>query len=164
MSHVYQLQVGAMDIFKPDKVNVGEYMKVNWSAVVPPTPFGLKMFKGSKTFRLPRQFVFFLLEHEVAQTFIGWSRTQISPEEQIIPSLARISSTVPAPPLPPLQRRDGQGWSVRQDYSPLPPCGSHHPGERRLQLALWSHSREVKQGKARCRGTWRNNVCVFSLR
>ena len=117
-------------------------MRVNSTAKVPPVPFGLRIFKGSKTFRLPRQFAEFLIYHEVAQTYIDWSRKQISPEEQIIPSLARISS----------MKRTNGSWLVEQDYSPL---------EGKLQLALWKHTKPLK---APCYGTWRNNVCVFSIR
>ena len=121
---------------------MGNYLRVNTTAKVPPVPFGLRIFKGSKTFRLPRHFVEFLVYHEVAQTYIDWSRKQISPEEQIIPSLARISS---------MNRTNGS-WSVEQNYVPL---------SGRLQLALWRHEKPLK---APCYGTWRNNVCVFSIR
>ena len=121
---------------------MGNYLRVNTTAKVPPVPFGLRIFKGSKTFRLPRHFVEFLVYHEVAQTYIDWSRKQISPEEQIIPSLARISS---------MNRTNGS-WSVKQNYVPL---------SGRLQLALWRHEKPLK---APCYGTWRNNVCVFSIR
>ena len=122
---------------------VGNYLKVNSTAKVPPVPFQLRIFKGSKTFRLPRHFVEFLVHHEVARTYIDWSRKQISPEEQIIPTLARISS---------MKRTLNGSWLVEQDYAPF---------SGRLQLALWKHEKPLK---APCYGSWRNNVCVFSIR
>ena len=61
----YELQTGLLDRFNPEKVKVSDYMKANWSAVVPPVPYGLTVYKGSKTFRLPRHFVDFVLNHEV---------------------------------------------------------------------------------------------------
>ena len=121
---------------------MGNYLRVNSTAKVPPIPFGLRIFKGSKTFQLPRHFVEFLIHHEVARTYIDWSRKQISPEEQIIPSLARISS----------MKWTNGSWLVKQDYAPL---------SGRLQLALWRHEKPVR---APCYGAWRNNVCVFSIR
>ena len=45
--------------------SVQHWMKANQKAIIPPVPFGLTVFKGSKTFRLPRQFIDFLLNHEV---------------------------------------------------------------------------------------------------
>ena len=129
-------------MFQQGNLQVGNYLRVNNTAKVPPVPFALRIFKGSKTFRLPRHFVEFLLHHEVARTYIDWSRKQISPEEQIIPTLARISS----------MKWTNGSWLVEQDYMPL---------SDRLQLALWRHE---KPPKAPCHGTWRNNVCVFSIR
>ena len=39
-----------------------------------PVPFDLIMYKGAKSYRLPRIFVQFLLEHPVAAKFLEWSK------------------------------------------------------------------------------------------
>ena len=41
-----------------------------------PPPFNLTIYKGAKSWRLPRRFVHFLLNHPVAQTFLGKVKNQ----------------------------------------------------------------------------------------
>ena len=64
----YELDLKGVKMFNPDKVaeiRVGNWMKYNPNAHVPPVPFGMTVFKGSKTFRLPRRTVDFIINHEV---------------------------------------------------------------------------------------------------
>ena len=42
-----------------------------------PVPFDLLMYKGGKSYRLPRIFVQFLLEHPVAAKFLEWSKSML---------------------------------------------------------------------------------------
>ena len=74
-----------------------------------PIPFNLTVFKGGKSWQLPRRFVWFLLYHPVAKTFLGdwhstisvgaslnlilseWSKTMYVPDESVVPTLARIT-------------------------------------------------------------------------
>ena len=100
-----------------------------------PVPFGLKIYKGAKSYRLPRNFVDFLLTHPVATRFLEWSKTTAVPDEMVVQTLARISSV----------KLIGQEWQVEQNYVPLP----------RYHFQLWY------QG---CRGKMRNAVCVFSIK
>ena len=39
-----------------------------------PVPFNLTIYKGSKSYRLPRIFVSFLFDHPVAIRLIEWSK------------------------------------------------------------------------------------------
>ena len=100
-----------------------------------PIPFGLTIYKGAKSYRLPRKFVEFLLTHPVATRFLDWSKTTAVPDEMVVPTLARISA---------MEMVDGK-WMVQQDYVPQP---RYH-----FQMWYWG-----------CRGVWRNGVCVFSLK
>ena len=99
-----------------------------------PVPFGLTIYKGAKSYRLPRHFVEFLLTHPVATSLIEWSKTTAVPDEMVVPTLARISSV----------KMVNDSWEVEQDYVPQP----------RYHFQLWYTG---------CRGRWRNAVCVFSL-
>ena len=54
-----------------------------------PPPFNLSLFKGIKSYRLPRWFVTFLLTHPVAKEFINWTMNTIHPEEHTVQTLAR---------------------------------------------------------------------------
>ena len=98
-------------------------------------PFGLTIYKGAKSYRLPRSFVEFLLTHPVATRFLAWSKTTAVPDEMVVPTLARISRV----------KMLDDSWVVEQDYVPQP---RYH-----FQLWYWG-----------CRGVWRNGVCVFSLK
>ena len=40
-----------------------------------PVPFNLTIYKGAKSWKLPRTFVSFLLTHPVAMEFLEWSRS-----------------------------------------------------------------------------------------
>ena len=100
-----------------------------------PVPFGMTIYKGAKSYKLPRQFVEFLLTHQVATAFIEWSKTTAVPDEMVVPTLARISN---------VQKVEDK-WVVKQDYVPLP----------RYHYQMWYYG---------CRGVWRNSVCVFSLK
>ena len=59
----------------------------------PPPPFNLSLYKGIKSFRLPRSFVSFLLTHPVARDFLDWVMFTAHAEEHAVPTLARISHT-----------------------------------------------------------------------
>ena len=81
-----------------------------------PVPFQLNIYKGIKSHRLPRSFVKFLLNHPVAQTFYNWSKSTFIPDEMVVPTLARISSTVLTP----------EGSRVEQDSTPHWPDHLQH--------------------------------------
>ena len=100
-----------------------------------PVPFALTIYKGRKSYRLPRQFVEFLLTHPVATAFIEWSKTTAVPDEMVVHTLGRISS---------LKMVDDK-WVVEQYYVPQPRY----------------HFQKMYTG---CRGRYRNTVCVFSLK
>ena len=102
-----------------------------------PVPFGIKIFKGKKSYKLPRSFVSFFLEHPVAQEFTKWSKDIYIPDESVIQSLARISLVI---------EKNGT-WEVEMDYVPSDPD----------HLQIW----QADGGE--CKGFWRNSVCVFSL-
>ena len=57
-----------------------------------PTPFNLAVYKGRKSWKIPRSFVTFLLGHPVALEFVEWCKTVYIPDEHFIPTLARISN------------------------------------------------------------------------
>ena len=59
----------------------------------PPPPFNLSLYKGIKSYRLPRWFVSFLLTHPVARDFLDWAMFTAHAEEHAVPTLARISRT-----------------------------------------------------------------------
>ena len=103
-----------------------------------PIPFGLTIYKGTKSYCLPRHFVEFLLTHPVATTFIKWSRTTVVPDEMVVPTLARISSCI----------QENESWVVEQNYVP----------HKMYHFQSW-----LDTGGG-CRGRWRNTVCVLSLR
>ena len=140
-----------------------------------PIPFNLTVFKGGKSWQLPRRFVWFLLYHPVAKTFLGdwhstisvgaslnlilseWSKTMYVPDESIVPTLARIThyqvkilvgSWIISITL--LLQNTGHGWIVTQDE------------EERFQsnhLQIWRHNRR----NLTCRGSYRRNTCIMSL-
>ena len=39
---------------------------------LPPPPYNLTLMKGIKSYKLPRKFVAFVLNHPVAQAFLFW--------------------------------------------------------------------------------------------
>ena len=102
-----------------------------------PAPYNLSIYKGIKSYRLPRQFVQFLLFHPVALEFLEWSKTTAIPDEMVVPTLARISN---------ITSNDGT-WTVVQNKWPRP---NYH-------LQIWVGLTTP------CRGSWRNSVCVFSI-
>ena len=57
-----------------------------------PAPYNLTLYKGIKSYRLPRQFVTFLLTHPVARDYIDWVMFTAHAEEHTVATLARISN------------------------------------------------------------------------
>merc|ERR1712198_105609 len=108
-----------------------------------PIPFNLTIYKGAKAWKLPREFVQFLLTHPVAKEFLEFCKDTAVPDETVIATLSRISDMIPN------QNSSGfnssTSWLVKQNYQPL----------SKFHFQLWSSSE--------CRGTMRNDVCVFSL-
>ena len=76
-----------------------------------PPPFNISLYKGKDSFKLPRQFVNFMVHHPVATSFLNWSSTTFISAEHVVPTLATISDYY--------QDMDG-GWIVEQKYSPIP--------------------------------------------
>ena len=75
----------------------------------PPPPYNLSLYKGIKSYRLPRQFVTFLLNHPVAKEYIDWVMFTANAEEHTVATLARISDMT--------QNRNGD-WQVTQNWQP----------------------------------------------
>ena len=100
-------------------------------------PYNLTIYKGMKSYRLPRSFVEFLLYHPVSAQFLQWSKATAIPDEMVVPTLARISHTA----------KDDNGWVVHQAYVPKP----------RYHL-------QNRNGWLPCYGSVRNQVCIFSLK
>ena len=59
------------------------------SPVKEPPPYGLKVFKGVRSFLVTRQFSGFLLSHPVAAAYLQWSRDTLMPEEHVVHTLSR---------------------------------------------------------------------------
>ena len=75
----------------------------------PPPPYNLSLYKGIKSYRLPRQFVAFLLNHPVAKEYIDWVMFTAHAEEHTVATLARISNMT--------QNPNGD-WQVSQNRQP----------------------------------------------
>merc|ERR1712126_189094 len=97
----------------------------------------LTIYKGAKSWRLPRTFVSFLLTHPVAKTYLDWSRLTYIPDEHVVPTLARLNLDS--------LFEENDTWTMTQDLVPLP----------RYHFQHW--------GEENCKGILRNSVCVFSL-
>ena len=74
-----------------------------------PAPHNLTLYKGLKSYRLPRWFVSFLLTHPVARDYIDWVMFTSNAEEHTVPTLARISQT---------EFLDNGKWQVIQERTP----------------------------------------------
>ena len=75
----------------------------------PPPPYNLTLYKGIKSYRLPRQFVTFLLNHPVARDYIDWVMFIAHAEEHTVATLARISN---------ITRNYNGEWLVTQNREP----------------------------------------------
>ena len=74
-----------------------------------PAPYNLTLYKGIKSYRLPRQFVTFLLNHPVARDYIDWVMFTAHAEEHTVATLAWISNMT----------LDHNGvWQVTQNKQP----------------------------------------------
>ena len=58
-----------------------------------PPPYNLTLFKGIKSYRLPRVFVEFLLTHPVAREFLDWTRNTVIADEHTVQTLARTGTS-----------------------------------------------------------------------
>ena len=59
-----------------------------------PPPYGLKVFKGVRSFLLTRQFSSFLLSHPVAVAYLQWSRDTLMPEEHVVHTLRETADFI----------------------------------------------------------------------
>ena len=75
----------------------------------PPPPHNLSLYKGIKSYRLPRHFVVFLLNHPVARDYLDWVMFTKQAEEHTLQTLARISNIT--------QNSNGD-WQVTQNGQP----------------------------------------------
>ena len=78
--------------FNPDKATAA-LMVEREESHYPPPPFNLSLYKGIKSFRLPRSFVSFLLTHPVARDFLQWTMKTLIAEEHTVQTLARLVNT-----------------------------------------------------------------------
>ena len=84
----------------------------------PPPPYNLILYKGIKSYRLPRQFVTFLLTHPVAREYIDWVMLTAHAEEHTVASLARISN---------ITINHNGAWQVKQNLEPqVQNMDTHH--------------------------------------
>ena len=91
--------------FDPD--NAGGMLEAVDS--LPPPPHNLSLYKSLSSYRLPRQFVSFLLNHPVAKDYLDWVMFTAHAEEHTVATLARISNITLSP--------DGD-WQVIQNGQP----------------------------------------------
>jgi len=129
----YKYQFNENANFDPDNASKDGFIRLEEAP--DPIPYGLTIYKGAKSYRLPRQFVDFLLSHPVAAAFLEWSKTTQIPDEMVVPTLARISSL----------EMVNHTWVVEQSYEPQP----------NYRFAKWDGG---------CHCGRRNGVCVFCLK
>ena len=92
--------------FNPDQAGVMVEVEEDQ---YPPPPYNLTLYKGIKSYRLPRQFVTFLLTHPVARDYIDWVMFTAHAEEHTVATLAWISNMT----------LDHNGvWQVTQNKQP----------------------------------------------
>ena len=92
--------------FNPDQAGVMVEVE---EEQYPPPPYNLTLYKGIKSYRLPRQFVTFLLTHPVARDYIDWVMFTAHAEEHTVATLAWISNMT----------LDHNGvWQVTQNKQP----------------------------------------------
>ena len=87
VEHKYKLREDIA--FNPD--HAGVMVEVEEDKYRPP-PYNLTLYKGIKSYRLPRQFVSFLLNHPVARNYLDWVMFTAINDEHTIQTLARISN------------------------------------------------------------------------
>ena len=104
VEHKYKLR---NDIaFNPD--HAGMMVEVEEDQY-PPPPYNLSLYKSIKSYRLPRQFVTFLLNHPVAKEYIDWVMFTANAEEHTVATLARISN---------ITLNHNGAWQVTQNREP----------------------------------------------
>ena len=89
VEHKYKLKNIAFD---PDQGSANGGMAEVEDAQYPPPPYNLTLYKGIKSYRLPRQFVSFLLKHPVARNYLDWVKFTAVNDEHTVQTLARISN------------------------------------------------------------------------
>ena len=99
-----------------------------------PVPYNLTIYKvapapcravqGIRSHRLPRSWVRWLLTHPVPLTFLAWAATTAVPDEMVVPTLARVTSS----------RLQGGRWVVEQGG------GTGHPSH----LQHWAPHQECR--------------------
>ena len=104
VEHKYKLRDNIA--FNPD--HAGMMVEVEEDQYLPP-PYNLTLYKGIKSYRLPRQFVTFLLTHPVARDYIDWVMLTAHAEEHTVASLARISN---------ITLNHNGAWQVTQNLEP----------------------------------------------
>ena len=75
-----------------------------------PVPYKLTIYKGAKSWKLPRSFVSFLLNHPVAKEFLKWSEATWISDEMVVPTLSRVSQVTEI----------DSHWEVVQNKTPSP--------------------------------------------
>ena len=101
VEHKYKLREDVA--FNPE--HAGFMVEVEEDQYTPP-PYNLSLYLGIKSYRLPRQFVTFLLNHPVAKEYIAWVKFTANAEEHTVATLARISNIT--------QNHNG-AWQVTQN-------------------------------------------------
>jgi len=146
-NHPRRLVADALQKFDPDNTwGSGSALTSDSDQDMQPPPFNLTLMKGIKSFRLPRHFVTFILQHPVANAFLSWSSEMFIPDETAVQTLATISD---------VQLVNGR-WSVEQNQEP----------DQVSHLQLFRGQEEAvglpEQQQWNC-SFWRNEVCVWGL-
>ena len=123
----------------------------------PPPPYNLVLYKGIKSYRLPRHFVTFLLTHPIARDYIDWVMLTAHAEEHTVATLARISN---------ITRSHNGSWLVTQNREP-----KVQNLEKKIFVSvsmvlvnyLKDNGHLQNWGTLPCQGYIRNSVCVWSL-
>jgi len=144
--HPWHLVDEAQEKFDPDHTWGNTVVTQNNDQDLPPPPYNLTLMKGIKSYRLPRKFVAFVLNHPVAQNFLLWSSQMFIPDETALQTLATISNVSLA----------NGSWIVEQDLQP----------EQVSHLALfrgWEDRLGLPPSRDWNCSFWRNEVCVWGL-
>ena len=66
--------------------------KIKRGHVKPPVPFGLQVFKGTKSVIMSREYAEFLTQHPVAKQFEDFLKDTWIPDEHLYATMSRITN------------------------------------------------------------------------
>ena len=114
--------------------------------LLPPTPFNLTIFKGSRGVLISRDYTDFILNHPVPRALRHWMKETLVPDESYFPTLARISNI----------SHDNVGssllWKVSQNFNK----SFDTTYEMCLRYTKWAWD-------GKCHGKISHYNCVFAM-